>query len=257
MRLSSLGKAFGAAAVFLAASTGVFLSRDALAPLFIRDDTADRRELGGTSRTLVYQVPRDEVIRFNLSRPSTLVRIISQPNILPEDWTKSDNWIYGFKVILRDAEGAPVLERDVYSRALHPKRLRPFKRPVRFRLDSDVPIALRDDVVIAADRPVSTMEMVALEDADPAVLSIDIQAYERLPFVGNTALAAFRRRSASEQAVLARADALGPELMTDQERAALMTNRWRALGPAGIAGRDYTVGVVYERPFEVDEEEEE
>lgn len=255
MRLTTIGRALGATAVFVAASLAVLGSRDFLAPLFISDATADRRELGGTTRVLVYRVPETGVLQFNLSRPSPLLRITSQPNIDPEDWERSDNWIYGFRVTLRDADGTVVLEQDIYSRSLHPRRLRPFKRPIRFRLDSDVPIALRDEVVIEAERPVALAELSPLQ-ADAGVVGVDVQVYERLPFVGNSALAAFRRRTEAEQQSLARADAFGLALLSDRERAALMTNRWKVLGPTGIAGRDYTVGVVYERPFLAEDEEE-
>lgn len=255
MRLSSVGKALGAVSVFALASGAVFASRDLLAPMFVRDQTADRRELGGTTRTLVYRVPTEGTLNFNFSRPAALVKIISQPNIAPDAWGEHGNWIYGFRVILRDEDGAEIARHDVFSRSLHPRRLRPFKRPVRFRRDSDEQIGLQDEVVIVSPRPATTMELAALP-SDRAVRSIDARIYERLPFIGDTAQSAFLRRSTADQASLARADAFPPELLSDGERSALMTNRWKVMGPSGLSGRDYQVSVFYERPFQVAGQEE-
>lgn len=250
MRLSTVGKALGSIAVFGLASGTVFASRDLFAPLFVRDQTADRRELGGTTRTLVYRVPTEGALRFNFSRPAELVKIISQPNIAPEAWGERGNWVYGFRVVLRDENGKETARHDVFSRSLHPRRLRPFKRPVRFRRDSDEQIGLQDEVIIMSQSPAATMELVALP-SDRAVRSIDARIYERLPFIGDTAQSAFLRRSTRDQASLAHADAFPPELLSEGERSALMINRWKVMGPNGISGRDYRVGVFYERPFQV------
>lgn len=254
MRLSTFGKALGAIAVFGLASGTIFVSRDLLAPLFVRDVTADRRELGGTTRTLVYRVPNEGVLRFNFSRPAELVKIISQPNIAPEAWGERGNWIYGFRVLLFDESDVEIARYNVFSRSLHPRRLRPFKRPVRFRRDSDEQIGLQDEAVIVSPVPAVRMELTALT-SDPAVRSIDARIYERLPFIGDTAQSAFLRRSVEDQGSLARADAFPPELLNDAERSALMVNRWKVIGPSGISGRDYQVSVFYERPYQVSGQE--
>lgn len=248
MRLSTLAKLAGAAAALAAAGGAAFAAYDAARTSFAVAPETDRSALAATTRSLVYSVPQAGAVRFALSRPTTLVRIVSQPNIAPASWQAKRAWIYGYRVTLRDADEAVVLSRDIYSRAIHPDRLRPYKRPARFRRGSDVQIALQDDVVLESASPVATVELTAI-DADDGVVGLDARVFERLPFIGNTALSAFRRRSPGEQAQLARADAFGPDLLNAAEQASIMTNRWRVVGPVGIAGQDYTVSVVYERPY--------
>lgn len=252
MRLSTIVKALGAAAICIVAGSGAFALRDDLRPLLSAEQPAEQQSLGAATRTLVYQVPRDGVLRFALSRPTTLVRILSQPNISVQSWASQSAWVYGYRATMRDADGGIVFQRDIYSRALHPDRLRPFKRPVRFRRGSETGIALLDEAVLESDAPASVVELTAL-DADTGVLDLDARVFERLPFIGSTALSAFLRRSPEEQAQLARSDAFPPELVSDAERASLMSNRWRVVGPVGIPGQDYRVNVVYERPYETGE----
>ncbi|MDG6079407.1 hypothetical protein E3U23_09405 [Erythrobacter litoralis] len=120
---------------------------------------------------------------------------------------------------------------------------------MRYHRNSNLQIALQDEAVIETSEPVSKVELTAL-DLAIGVASIDARVYERLPFIGTTALSTFQRRSVKEQAAMARADAFPPELLSDAERSSLIGNRWRVVGPAGISGRDYLVSVVYERPFE-------
>lgn len=251
MRLTELAKLAAGIVLVALAGAALFVSRPALAPLLAKDAPAERDELATTRRSLVYRVPAAQPVRFIFSRPGTIVRITSQPNIAPADWRSDRTWVYGFRAVFRDGDDEIVASHDIYSRALHPDRLRPFKRPVRFRRGSDVPIALQDEAVIETPRPAASVELTAL-DAAPGVQSVDARVYERLPFIGTTALSTFRRRTSDEQAEMARADAFPPALLSDAERTALMTNRWKVVGPAGIAGRDYQVDVVYERPFEGD-----
>ena len=249
MRLSTVANIGAAVAVAGLAATGAFAFRDALRPLLVSDETADSQPLRRTSRHLVYRIPPEGSLRFALSRPSRLIRITTQPNIDPQDWASDRTWIYGYRAILRDDDDRIVAEHDIFSRALHPDRLRPFKRPVRFHRNSDTKVALMDDAVIEAPEPVATVELVAL-GSDTGVTSLDARLFERVPFIGQTALSAFRRRTTEEQADLARADAFPLDMLSDAERSALMANRWKVVGPLGIAGEDYEVVIVYERPFE-------
>ena len=155
---------------------------------------------------------------------------------------------------LLDEAGAEIESHEIFSNSLHPERLLPFKRPERFRRDSVLRQGLQDDTVVASETPVAAIVLRPL-GVEKGVEELDVRVYERLPFAGNSALAAFRRRSPAEQAELAKASALPAELLTDEERAALMANRWKVLGPSGIAGRDYRVSVIYERPPQATGEE--
>lgn len=248
VRLTVLGRIAGAGLLTALATGGAYAARDALGPMITREAPSAGGNLADTTRTLVYRIPDRGRVRFILSQPTTIVRITSQPNIDPGDWRRDRTWTYGYRAVLRDGDGAIVAAHDIYSRALHPDRLRAYKRPVRFHRTSRLQIALQDEAVIEASTEVAMVDLVALDRA-AGVRSVDARLYERLPFIGTSAMSAFRRRAPDEQADLARADAFSAELLSDRERSSLMTNRWKAVGPAGIAGRDYQVEVVYERPF--------
>lgn len=256
MRLRDLSRI----GLFSALGFAVFLTwqhlGDEITDLVVPKPEETREELAAASRTLVYRLSPDTPTRFAFSQPAQLVRIISQPVISPTSWAERDNWTYGYRVTLKDAGGAVIDTQDIYSRSLRPDKLLPYKRPVRiFRGEEEGLIALQDDAVLISSPAASSVEVFAL-DVDEGVQDIDVRAYERVSFIGSTALAAFRRRSAEEQADLAKANALPPEFLTDAERTNLFTNRWRVVGPLGINGRDYSVHVVYEGKAVSDDGEE-
>lgn len=255
MRLTSIGKLFAAALAIAAGVGAAALARDDIVRLFGASGLQSEAEASASKRMLVYRLDPARPLTFAFSRPAELVRIVAQPLIDPRDWKRRDHWTYGYRVILRDAAGGEIARHDIYSRALHPRRILPFRRPVRFMRDSELEIALQDDVIVSSEPGASTMEIVPLA-SDPGVRHIDLRVYERLPFIGRTAVSAFRRRSQEEQAELAEASALPVEMLTDADRAALMTNRWKVLGPTGIAGEDYAVFVVYEGRFLAESEAE-
>lgn len=245
MRLTRIGRA---ASVVLALGAGLAIAWTAsgdLVPLFARSTAQDALEVRATKRTLVYRLDAARPLTFAFSRPAREFRIVAQPLVDEPSWKTRDYWTYGYRVSLFDADGATIARHDIYSRALHPDRILPFRRPIRFMRDTDARIALQDDVVIESEAPISEVAITPLS-SDASVLAIDLRLYERLPFFGQAAVAAFRRRSPEEQAEMASANALPPELLPDRARAALITNRWRVLGPLGIPGEDYVVSVLYE-----------
>ena len=245
MRLTAIGRA---ASIVLATGVGLSLAwliSGDLVPLFARSDVQSALEVRATKRSLVYRLDPARPLTFALSRPSTEFRIVSQPLVDAASWSSRDYWTYGYKVRMFGGDGASIGEQEIWSRALHPDRILPFRRPIRFMRDTDARIALQDDVVVEGDKPISRVELVPLQ-SDTSVVAIDLRLYERLPFFGRAAVAAFRRRPPVEQAEMAGASALPPELLSDSARAALITNRWRVLGPLGIPGDDYTVSVLYE-----------
>lgn len=245
MRLTLIGRLAGLALVAGTAIGAVAVAREDIVLVL-----GEGRDASGTARTaerrsLVYRLDPERRLSFVFSRPTGELRIISQPTIDAAQWGEADSWVYGYRVVLKDAEGAQIAAHDVYSRALHPDRLLTVNRPNRFIRNSDEQVALRSDAIITSASEAATVDISPLA-SDPGVRNIDLRVYERLPFLGRAALAAFRRRSPAEQAEMAGASALPPEMLSDSARAALMTNRWRVLGPEGIPGRDYQVIVVYQ-----------
>ncbi|TMM48192.1 hypothetical protein [Qipengyuania marisflavi] len=255
MRLTRIGRLVSLIAATAIGIGAAWLARDDIIRLIGWSKAQSELEVEAAKRSLVYRLNREAPLNFAFSRPAGVIRIVSQPLVDAGSWDRLDYWTYGFRVEVYDSGGTAIASHDIHSRALHPDRILPFRRPVRFVRDSDLKIALQDDTVIVSTPAASTIAITPLP-SDPAVREIDLRVYERLPFIGRTALAAFHRRSPAEQAQLAGASALPAELLPDAERAALMTNRWKVLGPTGVPGQDYTVTVMYEGRFQPSDEEE-
>lgn len=249
MRLTRIGRLTGIALAMAAGVTLMVMARDEIMDIFAFDGGRDAIDARATRRVLVYRLTPEHPVSFAFSRPAAVFRVMAQPVIDPRDWTRRKSWAYGFRVIVRDASGAEISREDVYSRALHPDRVLPFRRPVRVFRTGDLKIALQSDVILDSAPPASTIDILPLP-SDPGVRFIDLRVFERLPFIGRMALSEFQRRSPADQAHLAASSAFPAEMLSDAERTALMTNRWRILGPVGIAGRDFQVSVVYEGAFE-------
>lgn len=248
MRLTRIGRAASLGLAVLLGVGAAWSARDSIAALFSASAAQSQVEVRATKRSLVYRLDARRPLVFAFSRPATSFRVVSLPLVDEASWRSRDYWTYGFRAVLYGSDDTVVAVHDIYSRALHPDRILPFRRPVRFMRDTPARIALQDDVVVESAVPVSRVELSPLPSDGP-VLGIDLRAYERLPYFGPAALAAFRRRSPAEQAELASASALPAELLPDAARAALMANRWRVIGPLGIPGEDYRVSVLYERGY--------
>lgn len=197
------------------------------------------------SRAIVYRLERERPIAFAFSQSADLFKLIVHPTVSEADRAYAPGYVYGFRIHLFDGDGAEVGQRDIYFHADSPDTV--FASGLRWRFFRNRPelVAGQDSIEIATEERIARVELRAL-DSDPAVTGIDIRLYERRPFLGQQALASFRRLSEEEQAALAGANAFPPDMLTAEEMNNIGLNQWRPVGPVGIAGRDYISLVVYE-----------
>jgi hypothetical protein len=197
------------------------------------------------SRSIVYQITHDRPTMFRFSKPLKLVRIVSQPSVKPDSARPGQEWTYSIIADLIDANGRIIMSHTVYSRSALINSAGRRIGPNRFFRDSEVQVALSDEILLAAERPVAAM-LLRPGPGDQNVKGIDLRVYERHPLMASVAESAFVRLSTEDQISLARANAFPTELLTQDERINIAVNQWRPVGPQGIAGRDYRMRVLYE-----------
>lgn len=218
---------------------------DSLLSLSAPNQVENKYDVTPDSRYLVYVLSEESPTPFVFSRPVDRFRISSLPVIERDAWEATDSWSYGYRLVMRDSSGNIVETRDVFSRSLRPDRILPYKRPIRFFRGDDALISLSDDLVVESATPIASVEMTPVE-ADSGVEQIAVRVYQRLPYSDAAARAEFQRRSPEERAIYGRASALPADILSDAEKTNIIRNRWRIVGPAGVAGSDYTVRIVYE-----------
>jgi hypothetical protein len=202
-------------------------------------------DLRVSRRLITYRLPPRTSVTFSFSRPLSLFRVLSCVSLASGVKETATGWVYGYQVEMLDANGNVMGKRNIYSRTVVHDREFQEEEKIRFFRGAETAITLDDNALIAAERPVAAIRLSRLA-SDPGVATIDVRVYERRPFIGSTALAAFRRRSPEEQAELSRANAFPADLLTEAEMSNIAQNQWRPVGPVGIEGNDYKMLVMYE-----------
>jgi hypothetical protein len=203
-------------------------------------------DLRVSKRLITYRLKPQTTVTFAFSRPLTLFRVLSCAALEPGVAETESGWAYGYTVETLDSTGKTIAKHEVHSRTVVHDRENQEAEKIRFYRGADAAITLDDNALIASERPVAMVRL-SLLPSDPGIIGIDARVYERRPFVGTSALAAFRRRSPEEQAELSHANAFPADLLTPEEMANIARNQWRPIGPVGIEGRDYTMLVMYEQ----------
>ena len=180
------------------------------------------------------------------------MKLIVQPAVRPELRDHAPGFVYGLKLRMFDAGGDVIEERQLHFHAGAPQSVYASGEKWRFFRGRQEMVAGQDEAVLALDVPASRIE-VSLIDADPGVIGADVRVYEQQDALGDSDLTSFRRRSDSEQAALADANAFPDNMLTDAEMTFLARNQWRPVGPVGINGRDYEAIVLYEASIAPDD----
>jgi hypothetical protein len=205
----------------------------------------ERERLPPSLRKISYRLANRGTTVFRLSQPVSVARVITFPIVARKSVAAGREWIYGIQVDLLDGSGTVIGTRQVWSRSMLIDRKGKRRGPYRFYRNSDDAIALLDEVRITSPRPFVALRLQALS-SDNGVIGIDARVFERKPLIESAAQSAFLRLDPEERARLAAPGAFAPEVLTSEERANIMRNQWRPVGPEGVEGRDYQMNVLYE-----------
>jgi hypothetical protein len=243
--LGTLAQLAALVVVALPLAWGSAIFAPTLAEYFLTAKATTGHDLRVSRRVITYRLNPDKPVSFAFSKPVTLFRLLSSAALAPGETERENGWVYGFRVEMLDAGGKKIGTHDVHSRSVIRDRLNLEEDRVRFYRADTTAITLDDNTIIASETPVASIRVLPLPYG-AGVAGIDVRAYERRPFIGTAALAAFRRRSPEEQAELARANAFTADLLTEEEMMNIARNQWRPIGPLGIEGEDYKMLVMYE-----------
>jgi len=109
-----------------------------------------------------------------------------------------------------------------------------------------VPLSSRTTVVnLEGLKPGAYRLKLALTVADPRVRDAIVRVYHREKAQQHELGYLWHRFSREKRERLARASVYGPDLLTEKEKQNLLQNRWVALAPQGIHGKDYQERKLY------------
>lgn len=204
------------------------------------------RQLPIALRLIVYRLDQVRPTVFRFSQPVREARIITQPILAPGSASRGEKWIYAVRAEMLDEFGGLLEARTFHARSLLIEASGKRRGPVRYFRSGPELIAPADEIRVAAERPFAAMRLTtALLARD--MVAVDVRVSEQRPLIASAAATAFQRLSPGDRRRLAAPNAFPPELLTPAERSAIAVNQWRPVGPVGIDGRDYRMGVLYEQ----------
>lgn len=206
-----------------------------------------------TSR--IYELATQQWTRFPLPRPTTPLRLLVHADRPGASVDPSINEPVRFAVRVQaiGGNGAPIFERVHHFEAgvswyTNPDADDQAPRPGKFYPDRSVIPSDSQRAVIDLPNP-SAVESVRIKPVatDAGVESINVRVYAPERLSGAKRSARWERLSGEQRTRLAKGNVYPPDLLSASERAQLSAVRWRPLGPAGVAGRDYRERKIYIR----------
>lgn len=219
-------------------------------PWLLTSQPRKASEISIARRVISYRLDPSRATVFRLSQPIKQVRLITFPIIAPGQALPGQGWTYGIQAELLDASGKIVAKRPIYTFSFLFGKDGHHRGPWQYYRGRDELVGLSNEVRLTAAEPFSAVRLLT-GSTDRGVIGVDARVYERRPLIDSAARSAFVRFSPSERKRLSRSNSFPTEMLTADERFNIAINQWRPVGPAGIDGRDYNMGVLYETEDEV------
>lgn len=201
-------------------------------------------------RVISYRLDPKRQTVFRFSQPVRQVRLITLPIIAPGQAMPGQGWTYGIRAELLDASGKVVATRPLYTFSFLFAKDGHHRGPWQYYRGRNELVGLSNEVRLTSAVPFSGLRLLT-GPVDPGVIAVDARVYERRPLIASVAESAFVRFSPGERKRYSRANAFPTEMLSHDERVNISVNQWRPVGPIGIDGRDYNMGVLYESEDEV------
>jgi hypothetical protein len=221
-----------------------------MVPLLLTSAPQKDGEARISRRVISYRLDPGRATVFRFSQPIHQVRLITLPIIAPGQAMPGQGWTYGIRAELLDASGRGIVTRQLYTFSFLFAKDGSHRGPWQFYRGRNELVGLSNEVRLSSATPFSGMRLLT-GTTDRGVIGVDARVYERRPIIASAAQSAFVRLSPGERKRLSRSNAFPADMLTSQERINISVNQWRPVGPAGIDGRDYNMGVLYENEDEV------
>ncbi len=209
----------------------------------VRDITA--RDARISKRSIVYRIPENDPLAFTFSQPVTKAKILLAPSVTEDVRGLEKGFVYGLRMRWIGANGEEISVHDAYLQADSPDVVFASGNTWRFFRTQPELVAEQDQLLVESPVPAARLEL-EMFDIDRGIVGVDVQVFEQRTYLGNQSLAAYRRLSDDTRDLLTEPNAFPADMLTREERFYLGRNHWRAVGPLGISGSDYTLLVLYE-----------
>jgi hypothetical protein len=199
-----------------------------------------------------YVIATDRPLEFRLSGHADLVRLRTHA-LLPAagEQRAAPTAGYALDIELLDSDGNLLHResqhiRSIVGRYLDAATGEPFA--VNLVDDSNFSVAGVNLIPLSlADWPAAEVVRVRLAGADAQISEVGIRVYEPEAIPEHSIERFWQRLSDRQRSRLAEGNVYPQNLMTGEERAAVLSRRWRPVGPSGVEDRDYRVRSLFTR----------
>lgn len=207
---------------------------------------------GDAQASTAYVVAADRPLEFRLSGHADLVRLRTHA-LLPAAGGQyaAPAAGYALDIEILDSDGNLLHResqhiRSIVGRYLDAATGEPFA--VNLVDDSRFAVAGVNLIPLSlADWPAAEVVRVRLAGADPQISEVGIRVYEPEAIPEHSIEQFWQRLSDRQRSRLAEGNVYPQGLMTGAERAAVLSRRWRPVGPSGVEDQDYRVRNLFAR----------
>ena len=219
----------------------------------LRHGQIDQARIEASRTSLGYQLKEENWIEFPLAQNVDRLKLITQATIPREMDAEGALFTYGLEYQIIGSAGKTLLYQNRYH---HTTRVSRF-----IDTNGGAPYSASmylDPHLIPADGRVLTLNSrtwsngeqatsirIRMVDAQPGITDALLRMYQREQRTEPEDLADWQRLSIYKRERLARGNLYPHSFLSDEEKRNLLSNRWRPLGPIGIAGVDYEVRRLY------------
>lgn len=208
-----------------------------------------------TRESVAYATDAGRELEFRLSGHSDQVRIRTH-GLVPRhgDDPPGRTYAYALRISILASDGSPLAERVEHYRTTIVR----FRQALTGRFDRinfvDDPtvdvIGTTLTILNLSGLPSAEVLHIRVISADSEVKEVGIRVYEPEAIPEHSIAASWQRLSLTQRERLAEGNVYPIDLLTEEETAAILSRRWRPVGPTGIEGDDYRVRTLYIREDE-------
>lgn len=205
-------------------------------------DASTRDETG--RGTISYVLDAERWTTFALPGRLEALRMLSHPDVSPRhEPVPGEAFRYGIALEVLDEDGTVIRSQTHFFRT----ELVTYRDDIggaevtarRYTDDPALPLAV-DRLILGLEAlPQARAVRFRVAEAAAPLTGVNLRVYRPRPFNEGNVSALWARLPITEKRALAVGYIYPPDLLTDEERQAILSHRWLPFGPVGIEGRDY------------------
>jgi len=199
-----------------------------------------------------YIISDSEWTEFSLSKNKPVIRVLSNASLRQEHSVLPDKiWKYAFQYQLLDQSGEVLFEHVYHHRSRPAYQLETAEGEfeTRFFYQESVGLGPTDGRVMMINLGGLGDEVASirlkLAQKDPQIVDTVVRVYEPDTVSTHKLAYQWQRMNESKRAFVARGSVYEPALLSAAEKRNLVQERWRPIGPKGVADHDYQLRSLY------------